>query len=114
MTGGRFLATEHRPAQAGHTQTPAGAARSQALARAAARGAIPLSLGMVLVTLGVVYGDIGTSPMYVMKAIVSGNGGLATVGEELILGALSLVIWTLTLVTTVKYVLVAMRADNHN
>ena len=114
MTGGRFLATEHRPAQAGHTQTPAGAVRSQALARAAARGAIPLSLGMVLVTLGVVYGDIGTSPMYVMKAIVSGNGGLATVGEELILGALSLVIWTLTLVTTVKYVLVAMRADNHN
>ncbi|MBY4798363.1 KUP/HAK/KT family potassium transporter [Collinsella sp. AGMB00827] len=77
-----------------------------------ASGAIPFSLGMVLVTLGVVYGDIGTSPMYVMKAIVGGNGGLATVGEELVLGALSLVIWTLTLVTTVKYVLIAMRADN--
>ena len=69
---------------------------------------------MVLVTLGVVYGDIGTSPMYVMKAIVSGNGGLATVGEDMILGALSLVIWTMTLVTTVKYVVIAMRADNHN
>ena len=77
-------------------------------------GAIPFSLGMVLVTLGVVYGDIGTSPMYVMKAIVSGNGGLATVDEALVLGALSLVIWTMTLVTTVKYVVVAMKADNHN
>ena len=63
---------------------------------------IPLSAGMLLVTLGVVYGDIGTSPMYVMKAIVNGNGGINTVTEELILGALSLVIWTMTLITTVK------------
>ena len=77
------------------------------------RQAIPFSLGMVLVTLGVVYGDIGTSPMYVMKAIVGGNGGLSSVNEEMVLGALSLVIWTLTLVTTVKYVLVAMKADNN-
>jgi K+ transporter len=68
---------------------------------------------MLLVTLGVVYGDIGTSPMYVMKAIVNGNGGIASVTEELILGALSLVIWTITLVTTVKYVVIAMKADNH-
>ena len=75
---------------------------------------IPLSAGMMLVTLGVVYGDIGTSPMYTLKAIVAGNGGLATMGEETVLGALSLIIWTLALITTVKYVLVAMRADNHN
>lgn len=74
---------------------------------------IALSAGMMLVTLGVVYGDIGTSPMYVMKAIVNGNGGINSVTEELILGALSLVIWTITLVTTIKYVVVAMRADNH-
>jgi KUP system potassium uptake protein len=66
------------------------------------------------VTLGVVYGDIGTSPMYVMKAIVNGNGGLSTVSEDMILGALSLIIWTLTLITTVKYVVIAMKADNHN
>ena len=71
-------------------------------------------MGMVLVTLGVVYGDIGTSPMYTLKSIVHNNGGLATVSESMILGALSLVIWTLTLVTTVKYVVVAMKADNHN
>ncbi|MBR3318048.1 MAG: KUP/HAK/KT family potassium transporter [Atopobiaceae bacterium] len=74
---------------------------------------IPLSAGMLLVTLGVVYGDIGTSPMYVMKAIVNGNGGINSVTEELILGALSLVIWTITLVTTIKYVVIAMKADNH-
>ena len=79
-----------------------------------ANGAIPFSFGMVLVTLGVVYGDIGTSPMYTLKSIVSNNGGLATVSEDMILGALSLVIWTMTLVTTVKYVVIAMKADNHN
>ena len=79
----------------------------------AATKAIPLSLGMMLVTLGVVYGDIGTSPMYTLKSIVSNNGGLTSISEEMILGALSLVIWTMTLVTTVKYVLIAMKADNH-
>lgn len=75
---------------------------------------IPLSAGMLLVTLGVVYGDIGTSPMYTLKAIMSGNGGLATMTSDVVLGALSLIIWTLMLITTVKYVLIAMRADNHN
>ena len=83
--------------------------------RSKARSAgIPLSAAMVLVTLGVVYGDIGTSPMYTLKAIIAGNGGLTTMSEDVVLGALSLIIWTLTLITTVKYVLVAMKADNHN
>ena len=50
-------------------------------------GAIPLSAGMLLVTLGVVYGDIGTSPMYTMKSIVANNGGIGTVSEDMILGA---------------------------
>ena len=72
-----------------------------------------LKFGMFLVTIGIVYGDIGTSPMYVMKSILEGNGGIGTVNEELILGALSLVIWTITLLTTTKYVLIAMKADNH-
>ena len=74
---------------------------------------IPVSIAAMLVTLGVVYGDIGTSPMYVTKALVAGNGGLASVTEEFITGALSLVIWTVTLLTTVKYVLISLRADNH-
>ena len=72
-----------------------------------------VSVGMFLVTIGIVYGDIGTSPMYVMKSIVEGNGGLANVDETFIVGSLSLVIWTITLLTTVKHVLIALRADNH-
>ncbi|MFR3452283.1 MAG: KUP/HAK/KT family potassium transporter [Collinsella sp.] len=59
------------------------------------------------------YGDIGTSPMYVTKALLAGQGGIMTVTEEFILGALSLVIWTVTLLTTVKYVLISLKADNH-
>ena len=58
--------------------------------------------GMFLVTIGIVYGDIGTSPLYVMKSIMEGNGGLANVSESFIIGALSLVIWTVTLLTTNK------------
>ncbi|MGX7199542.1 KUP/HAK/KT family potassium transporter [Enterococcus nangangensis] len=72
-----------------------------------------LRLGGILVAMGVVYGDIGTSPMYVMKAILMGNGGLGTVDTDFILGAVSLVFWTLTLLTTVKYVMIALKADNH-
>ncbi|SEH38356.1 MULTISPECIES: KUP/HAK/KT family potassium transporter [Atopobiaceae] len=87
---------------------------STKVAGRARKGAIPFSMGMVLVTLGVVYGDIGTSPMYTLRAIMTGNGGLQTMSEDVVLGALSLIIWTITLITTVKYVLVAMQADNHN
>ena len=69
--------------------------------------------GMFLVTIGIVYGDIGTSPLYVMKSIVEGNGGINQINEQFIIGSLSLVIWTITLLTTIKYVLIAMKADNH-
>lgn len=48
--------------------------------------AIPVSLSAMLVTLGVVYGDIGTSPMYVTKALVAGNGGITSVNQQFILG----------------------------
>ena len=70
-------------------------------------------LGMILVTIGIVYGDIGTSPMYVMKSILEGNGSIGQTDEAFIIGSLSLVIWTITLLTTIKYVLIAMKADNH-
>ncbi|BAV07243.1 KUP system potassium uptake protein [Filimonas lacunae] len=63
----------------------------------------------LLIALGVIYGDIGTSPLYVLSAIIKGK----TITQELVLGSLSLVIWTLTLQTTVKYVLMILRADNH-
>lgn len=72
-----------------------------------------VSFAMFLVTIGIVYGDIGTSPMYVMKSILEGNGGISGINEDFIIGSLSLVIWTVTLLTTVKYVLIAMKADNH-
>lgn len=72
-----------------------------------------ISFGMFLVTIGIVYGDIGTSPLYVMKSILQGNGGIGEINEDFIVGALSLIIWTITLLTTIKYVFIAMKADNH-
>lgn len=70
-------------------------------------------MGMMLIAIGIVYGDIGTSPMYVMKSILEGNGGIGTVSEDFILGAFSLVIWTITLLTTIQFVVIAMKADNN-
>lgn len=72
-----------------------------------------LSLGGILVTLGVVYGDIGTSPLYVMKSVLYGNGGIQHASENFILGTLSLVFWTLTILTSIKYVCITLRADNN-
>lgn len=72
-----------------------------------------LSVAGILITMGVVYGDIGTSPLYVMKSIVEGNGGLANISRDFIIGSISLVFWTLMLMTTVKYVMIALRADNN-
>ncbi|MDN6436794.1 MAG: KUP/HAK/KT family potassium transporter [Lactococcus sp.] len=71
------------------------------------------TLGGVLVATGIVYGDIGTSPLYVMKSIVSGQGGLHNISESFLIGSVSLILWTLTLLTTFKYVLIALQADNH-
>lgn len=66
----------------------------------------------VLVSLGIVFGDIGTSPLYVMKAIIGAAKEGNMVSEEYIEGALSCIIWTLTFQTTIKYVIIALRADN--
>jgi KUP system potassium uptake protein len=69
-----------------------------------------LSFAGVLVTLGIVFGDLGTSPLYVMKAIVRGGSEF---NELLIYGSLSCIFWTLTLQTTTKYIIIALRADNN-
>lgn len=69
-------------------------------------------LGMII-TLGIVYGDIGTSPLYVMNAIINDAGSLKQAVPEYIIGSISLIFWTLMLITTIKYVLVAMKADNN-
>jgi KUP system potassium uptake protein len=68
-----------------------------------------LSLGGLLVTLGIIYGDIGTSPLYVMKAIL----GLHSISSDIVLGGVSCIFWTLTLQTTIKYVLITLSADNN-
>ncbi|TSA33981.1 MAG: potassium transporter Kup [Porphyromonadaceae bacterium] len=70
-----------------------------------------ISLTGLIITLGIVFGDLGTSPLYVMKAIVLGSGGHIDI--DFILGAVSCLIWTLTLQTTIKYVFITMRADNN-
>ncbi|MEO8147937.1 MAG: KUP/HAK/KT family potassium transporter [Bacteroidia bacterium] len=67
-----------------------------------------LSAAGLLVTLGIIYGDIGTSPLYVMKAIV----GIKIITSDLIIGGVSCVFWTLTLQTTIKYVILILNADN--
>ena len=69
-----------------------------------------LSAAGLLVAIGIVFGDIGTSPLYVMKAILNVSPEF---DRDYIIGAVSCVIWTLTLQTTIKYVTVALRADNN-
>jgi KUP system potassium uptake protein len=66
------------------------------------------SLAGLIIALGIIYGDIGTSPLYVMNAICNGK----QISELLIIGGLSCIIWTLTLQTTIKYVLLTLKADN--
>lgn len=65
------------------------------------------SIFSVVVALGIVYGDIGTSPLYVMKAIIANR----IIDKFLILGSLSCIFWTLTLQTTLKYIVIILRAD---
>lgn len=67
---------------------------------------------LTLGSIGVVYGDIGTSPLYALREAVLASGATATGTSEIILGILSLIIWALILVVTVKYVLILLRADN--
>ncbi len=67
--------------------------------------------GLTLAALGVVYGDIGTSPLYALKEIF--HGGHVPMTRDNILGVLSLIFWTMTVVVSLKYVLLILRADNH-
>ncbi len=67
-----------------------------------------ISLGMLLVTIGIAFGDIGTSPLYVLKAII----GTREINELLVYGGVSCVFWTLMFQTTFKYIIFTLRADN--
>ncbi len=68
-----------------------------------------ISAAGLIVALGIIYGDIGTSPLYVFNSIINNK----LISEDLILGTLSCIIWTLTLQTTIKYVILTLRADNN-
>ncbi|MBN2862679.1 MAG: KUP/HAK/KT family potassium transporter [Bacteroidales bacterium] len=70
-----------------------------------------LTVAGIVITLGIVFGDLGTSPLYAMRAII--NGGAENYNQLLVYGGLSCIFWTLTLSTTVKYVIIALRADNN-
>jgi len=67
-----------------------------------------LSAAGMLVTLGIIFGDIGTSPLYVFSAII----GESIITQDLVYGGISCVFWTLTLQTTIKYVMITLNADN--
>ena len=71
-----------------------------------------VTLAMSIVALGVVYGDIGTSPLYTMQTFLAGQGGVTHADETAVIGMLSLVFWTMTLITTIEYVVICMRVDN--
>ena len=68
-----------------------------------------LTAAGLLITLGIIYGDIGTSPLYVMKAILD----VHAISRDIVLGGISCIFWTLTLQTTLKYVIITLSADNH-
>jgi KUP system potassium uptake protein len=69
-----------------------------------------ISAASLLVALGIIYGDIGTSPLYTLQTVLIEGG---VINESLVFGAISCMFWTLTLQTTFKYVLITLQADNH-
>src|ERR1700674_5506169 len=69
-----------------------------------------VSAAGLLIALGIIYGDIGTSPLYTFQTILAESGDI---NKPLIFGAVSCIFWTLTLQTTFKYVIITLEADNH-
>ena len=72
------------------------------------KGLNRVSIASLLVALGIIYGDIGTSPLYVLKAVV----GERKIDEVLVYGGVSLIFWTLVFQTTIKYIILTLQADN--
>jgi KUP system potassium uptake protein len=91
-----------------HSMTPPAAAHAEA-ANAGAASPASMRQSLAVAALGVVYGDIGTSPLYTIRQCFD---GVDTVTTPRVFGVLSLIVWTLTIVVTVKYVIVLLRADN--
>src|SRR5437868_4077372 len=69
---------------------------------------------LALGSIGIVYGDIGTSPLYAFReSILAAGGSEGSASEPVVLGILSLIIWALLLIVTIKYVVILLRTDNH-
>src|SRR5688572_18793017 len=79
----------------------------------AAASTKPSFIGLTVGSIGVVYGDIGTSPLYAFREAVQAAQEGGPVTREIVLGVLSLIVWSLIIVITLKYVLVLLRADNN-
>src|SRR5689334_11189400 len=94
-----------------HMPTPVRDAPMNTIALAAAQHRPALTFGLLVAALGVVYGDIGTSPLYAFKASLAHFTGQGVTERE-VLGILSLIFWALFLIVTLKYVLLIMQADN--
>jgi KUP system potassium uptake protein len=73
----------------------------------------PSQLALAIGSMGVVYGDIGTSPLYAFRVAVKAAVGDGPITGDAVLGVLSLILWSLTITVTIKYVLILLRADNH-
>ncbi len=71
-----------------------------------------VSTAGLLITLGIIFGDIGTSPLYTFQTILKDGKSVAAI-NELVMGGISCVFWTLTLQTTFKYIFITLQADNH-
>src|SRR3981081_4059777 len=88
-------------------------ATTNTAASPAAALAIPGRLALAIGSIGVVYGDIGTSPLYAFRVAVKAAVGDGPVTDAAVLGVLSLILWSLTITVTIKYVLILLRADNN-
>src|SRR5512132_630760 len=80
------------------------------------RGSVPVrrsaGVALMVAALGVVFGDIGTSPLYALQIVFSLNGGVVRPTAAGVYGVVSLVFWAITLIVSVKYIAFVMRADN--
>ena len=97
----------HNGAPASHGNRPQPQAGTQVVSSSASKSSLP---SLVLAAIGVVYGDIGTSVLYAMKEVFA--SGHLTLTTDNIYGILSLIFWTLTIIVSLKYVVLVLRADN--
>ena len=93
------------------TATPGAPADTASTDRPATSADRPVTAATALAALGIVYGDLGTSPLYTYQAIVGAAGGHPSAEDAL--GLLSLLVWSLIVTVSIKYCIFVMRADNH-